>query len=67
MKKCECGEEVRFDGYDNIEIEDGCLCIKGKAYCECGKVYEYEELHVVDFNKPFGTYLEDITEEYNSK
>lgn len=60
MKYCECGNEVNYDGYNEIEIEDGYLVIRGDAECsECGKFYKYTECHVVDFNNPIDLELEE--------
>ncbi|EQK39823.1 hypothetical protein C672_3604 [[Clostridium] bifermentans ATCC 638] len=55
---CQCGNEAERDGYSNIEIEDGFICIKGYAYCECGNSYKFEDLYKVDFDKPFDTIIE---------
>lgn len=55
---CSCGNEAERDGYSNIEIEDGFICIKGYAYCECGNSYKFEDLYKVDFDKPFDTIIE---------
>lgn len=61
MRKCECGQEVFYDGYENIEIEDGFIVIKGDAACpRCNKRYHYEESHVLDFNNPYDVELEEV-------
>lgn len=67
MIKCECNKEAKRDGYDNIEIEDGYVCVKGTAYCECGRIFEYEDLYVVDLRNPFDTIVDDVTESYKSE
>ena len=58
--KCECGSEVEYDGYNNIEIEDGYIVIKGDAICRtCDKEYFYEELHSVNWGNPHDIILEE--------
>lgn len=64
MEKCKCGEEIQRDGYDNIEIVDGYICIKGTGYCTCGKIFQYEDVFYVDLKKPFESTFDDITEKY---
>lgn len=55
---CKCNGQFDYDGYNNIEIEDGFIVIKGDCYCdECGKHMEYENLYKIDLNKPFGIIL----------
>ncbi len=61
--KCECGGQFEYDGYDNIEIVDGFLVIKGDCKCnECGKEGTYEELHILDFNNPFDVEIDYVEE-----
>ena len=59
MRKCDCGTEVNYDGYNSVEIEEGCFVIYGDAKCpNCKKRYTYEEYHDCDFNNPSDVILE---------
>lgn len=60
MIKCKCGKILTEDGWDELYIEDGYLCMKGIANCECGKSYEYENIYTVDFDKPYDTFLDEL-------
>ncbi|WP_312288224.1 hypothetical protein [Terrisporobacter sp.] len=61
MRKCECGHEVDYDGYESIEIEDGFLVIKGYAKCPmCKKDYKYTDDYKCDFENPYDVELEEI-------
>ncbi|AQM59434.1 hypothetical protein [Clostridium baratii] len=55
MRKCKCGGNFIYDGYDEIEIDErDLIVIKGECKCnKCGIEAYYEEYHQVDFNKPF--------------
>lgn len=60
MRRCECGVEVEYDGYNTIEIEEGFFRIEGDAICpSCNKEYFYTEFHRLDFNNPFEVELEE--------
>lgn len=59
-RKCECGTEVEYDGYNSIEIEEGFFIITGDAKCiNCGKEYKYQEWHRCNFEKPFDVELDE--------
>lgn len=46
--KCSCGGEYEYDGYNNIEIVDSYIVIKGDCKCKkCGRWAEYEQLHLL--------------------
>lgn len=60
MRKCECGMEVDYDGYESIDIVDGYLEIRGYATCpNCGKDYKYIDSYDCDFENPYDVELEE--------
>lgn len=59
-RKCKCGGRFVYDGYDNIEIEDDCLVIRGDCTCnKCKKEATYEEWYKVDLSKPISIDIEE--------
>jgi len=61
---CECGGTYQYDGYNNIEIEEGFFIIKGDCRCDkCNKYKTYEETHRINYELLYNLELQDIEEE----
>lgn len=61
MRKCDCGIEVDYDGYESIKIVDGYLEIRGYARCpSCKKDYKYIDSYSCDFENPYDVELEEF-------
>ena len=62
-RRCDCGAEVEYDGYNNIRIEEDLFRIEGDAVCPgCKKKYSYIEYYRCDFNNPADVVLEEYDE-----